>query len=217
MAQPVHLDIKNTRGGALRSLFGPLLGYFLTPAGLVALGILDSSLIFFLPLGIDVALILLCARHPDWFWLYVLAATTGSLIGAGLTYWIGQTLGADGLSRWIGAGSLQRIRRQVSGKAAAGAAALAIVPPPFPFTALVLVSGAGGLDPWRFFRTLAAVRLVRFGAEGALAARYGRQILVWMDSTAFEVAVGLLIVLAIGGTIVSMAAVVRRGRQRRSP
>jgi membrane protein YqaA with SNARE-associated domain len=200
----------------MRSLFGPFLGYFLTPGGLVVLGILDASLIFFLPLGIDVALILLCARRPEYFWLYALAATSGSLIGTAGTYWMGRKIGEEGLARWMGERRLARVQRRVSNKAAAGVAALAMIPPPFPFTALALASGACALDAWRFFGTLAAVRLLRFGLEGALAARYGRRILVWMDSTAFEVVVAALIVLAMAGTIVSAVAAVRSGRYQRS-
>ena len=42
----------------MRSLFYSFLGYFLTPPGLVAMAALDSSLIFFLPLGIDFVLTL---------------------------------------------------------------------------------------------------------------------------------------------------------------
>ena len=188
-----------------------LIGYFLTPAGLVLLGILDSSLIFFLPLGIDVVLILLCARNPEMFWAYALLAAAGSVTGAAGTYWLGMKVGQDGLSRWIGKSRLERARRRVSGRAAAGVAALAIIPPPFPFTALLLASGAFALDTSRFFATLATVRLIRFGTEGALAARYGEQIVGWMDSTAFEVTVGVLIVLALAGTILSAVSVFRTG------
>jgi hypothetical protein len=54
---------------------------------------------------------------------------------------------------------------------------------------------------------------VRFGFEAALAARYGRRILSWMETTAFEVFVGILIVLAIAGTIVSAVAVIRATRR----
>jgi membrane protein YqaA with SNARE-associated domain len=189
-----------------------LIGYFLTPAGLVVLGILDSSLVFFLPLGIDVVLILLCARSPEMFWAYALMATAGSLTGAAGTYWLGTKVGEEGLSRWIGNTRLTRVRHRVSGKAAAGVAALAIIPPPFPFTALLLASGAFALDVRKFFTTLAAVRILRFGAEGALAARYGEQIVGWMDSTAFQVAVGTLIVLAVAGTILSAVSVIRSAR-----
>ena len=39
----------------MRSFFYSLLGYFLTPGGLVVMAALDSSSIFFLPLGIDFA------------------------------------------------------------------------------------------------------------------------------------------------------------------
>ena len=67
----------------MRSLFYSLLGYFLTPAGLVVMGALDSSLVFFLPLGIDFVVIILTARKPELFWLYALLATLGPLIGAG--------------------------------------------------------------------------------------------------------------------------------------
>ena len=189
-----------------------LLGYFLTPAGLVVLGILDSSLVFFLPLGIDVVMILLCAREPERFWAYVLLATAGSLTGAAGTYWVGTRAGQDGLSRWIGKARLARVRDRVSGKTAAGVAALAIIPPPFPFTALLLASGAFALDVKKFFGTLAAVRLLRFGVEGALAARYGEQIVGWMESTAFEVTVGVLIVAAIAGTVMSAVSVFRTTR-----
>ena len=196
----------------MRALFAPLFSYFLTPAGLVVLGALDSSLIFFLPLGIDVVLILLTARHPELFWLYALAATSGSVIGAAGTYWVGRKAGESGLSRWVGPSHLERIQARVTGKAAAAVGMLAIIPPPFPFTAILLASGAFAVDPRRLFPTLAAVRLFRFGLEGALAARYGQRILVWMDSTLFEVIVGVFVALAVVGTVVS-AVTVFRGRR----
>lgn len=189
-----------------------LTAYFLTPAGLVLLGILDSSLVFFLPLGIDVVLIALCARQPELFWAYALMATAGSLTGAAATYWLGMKVGQEGMTRWIGKARLARVRARVSGRAAAGVAALAIIPPPFPFTAFVLASGAFALDVWRFFSTLALVRLVRFGAEAALAARYGHQILRWMESSVFEAIVSALIVLALVGTAISAASVLRTRR-----
>jgi hypothetical protein len=77
----------------------------------------------------------------------------------------------------------------------------------------VLASGAFGGHAGTFFTTVAAVRLVRFAAEGALAAIYGRRILTWMKSTTFEVVIGALIVLAITGTIVSGVAVYRSTRR----
>ena len=197
----------------MRSFFYSVLGYFLTPAGLLVMGALDSSLIFFLPLGIDFAVIVLSARTPHLFWVYALLATAGSLAGALVTFWIGRKVGEHGLTLLMKPSRLARVRDRVSQHAGVGVAVLAIIPPPFPFTAFVLVSGAFSGHAWTFFTTLAGVRLVRFLAEGGLAAIYGRRILAGMQSTTFEVAVGALIVLAVVGTIVSGLAVYRSTRR----
>ena len=200
----------------MRAFFYSLLGYFLTPGGLLVMGALDSSLIFFLPLGIDFAVIVLSARQPQLFWLYALLATVGSLLGAMVTFWIGRKVGEHGLTRLIKPSRLERVRHRVAHGAGIGVALLALIPPPFPFTAFVLASGAFGGHAWTFLTTLAAVRLIRFLAEGGLAAIYGRRILVLMQSTIFEVLVGVLIVLALGGTIASGVAVYRSTRRPRA-
>jgi membrane protein YqaA with SNARE-associated domain len=199
----------------MKALFYSLLGYFLTPAGLVLMGALDSSMVFFLPLGIDFVVIILSARHPDLFWLYPPLATAGSILGAGLTFWIGRKVGEHGLSKLIQPKRLKRIEERVSQKAAVSVAALGIIPPPFPFTAFVLTSGAFRANAWIFFMTLAGVRLVRFGVESALAAHYGRRVLAIMESRTFTVIVGVMIALAVIGTVVSAVAVYRSTRARR--
>src|SRR5689334_23032360 len=161
----------------MRGLFYSFLGYFLTPAGVVLLGALDSSMVFFLPLGIDFVLILLVARKPELFWMYALLATVGSMIGAAATFWIGRKVGEHGLSRFVKESRLKRIQERVGNSAAVTIGALAIIPPPFPFTAFVLTSGAWRLNAWTFFLTFVAVRTIRFLAEGALAAHYGKGII----------------------------------------
>jgi membrane protein YqaA with SNARE-associated domain len=200
----------------MKALFYSLLGYFLTPAGLVLMGALDSSMVFFLPLGIDFVVIILSARHPDLFWLYPPLATAGSILGAGLTFWIGRKVGEHGLSKLIHPKRLKRIEERVSQKAAVSVAALGIIPPPFPFTAFVLTSGAFRANAWMFFMTLAGVRVLRFGVESALAAHYGRRVLAIMESRTFTVIVGVMIALAVIGTVVSAVAVYRSTRARRA-
>jgi membrane protein YqaA with SNARE-associated domain len=197
----------------MRAFFYSLLGYFLTPWGLILMGALDSSLIFFLPLGIDFAVIILAAREPELFWLYAILATIGSVIGAMVTLWIGRKVGEHGLTKLMKPSRLERVRRRISEHAGVSVAALAIIPPPFPFTAFVLASGALGCNAWTFLTTLAGVRVVRFLVEGGLAAIYGRAILTWMQSTVFEAIVGTLIVLAVVGTVLSGIAVVRGTRR----
>ena len=200
----------------MRSLVTPLLGYFLSLPGLIVLGALDSSLIFFLPLGIDFVVIILTARNPELFWLHAALASAGSTAGAAVTFWLGWKLGEHGLSRLVSPSRLERVQRRVSTGAVISIAALSMIPPPFPFTAFVLTSGALKVNAWRFLITLTAARFARFFIEAAFAARYGRGILAWMKSPAFEVTVGVLIALAVIGTIASAIAVVR-GTRRRTP
>jgi membrane protein YqaA with SNARE-associated domain len=198
----------------MRSLFYSFLGYFLTAPGLVVLAALDSSMIFFLPLGIDFAVIVLSARKPELFWLYDLLATAGSMIGVGLTFWIGHKVGRRGLERFVKPSRLKRIQDRVGNSAAVTIASLGIIPPPFPFTAFVLTSGAGGVNAWTFLVTLGVVRAVRFTAESALAAHYGRGILAWMHSTTFMIVIGALTGIAIVGTVVSAIALYRSSKRR---
>jgi len=203
--------------GRVRALFFSLIGYFLTPAGVIVIGALDSSLVFFLPLGVDFVAILLSARKPDLFWLYALLAMAGSMIGVATTFWIGRKAGEQGLARLVKPSRLKRIRDRVNNPAFYSVAAFALIPPPFPFTAFVLTSGALGVKAGPFFTVLAAARLVRFGVETALAARYGRSIVAWMESTTFLVVVGILIVLAVAGTMVSAVAAIKGSKGPKGP
>lgn len=201
----------------MRGLFYSFLGYFLTPSGLVFLAALDSSMVFFLPLGIDFVVILLAARKPELFWMYAVLATIGSVLGAAGTFWIGRKVGERGLSRFVKPSRLKRVQERVGNSAAVTVGALAIIPPPFPFTAFVLTSGAFHVNAWTFFVTLGGVRTIRFLVEGALAAHYGRGIIGWMQSTTFTVTVAIMAIIAIVGTIVSAIALYRGSKGERRP
>jgi membrane protein YqaA with SNARE-associated domain len=184
----------------VRRFFAPLLGYFLTPWGPLVLGALDASLIFFLPLAIDMVVIIMTARHRELFWLYPLLAAIGSVIGSAVTFAIGRWIGEVGLERFASARQLERLKCRVRDKGAVAMALPAIVPPPFPFTPFVLTCGALDVDRWKFFGTLFAVRLARFGAEAVLALVYGRAIIAWLQSDSMQIVIGVFLVIALGGT-----------------
>lgn len=177
------------------------------------MGVLDASMVFFLPLGIDFVVILMAARDPHLFWLYALLATAGSVLGAALTFWIGRKAGEVGLTKLVNPKRLEHVKASVN-RGTIVVASLAIIPPPFPFTPFVLTSGAIGMNRWSFLGTLAAVRVFRFGVESALASRYGSRIIRWMKTPTFEAIVGIFIALAVIGTIASAIAL-WRGSQRR--
>jgi membrane protein YqaA with SNARE-associated domain len=195
----------------MRAFFFSILGYFLSPIGLVVMAVLDASLVFFMPLGIDFVVVIMTARKPEWSWMFALLATLGSVLGAGVTFWIGRKGGELGLKRFVNPTRLERVKARISGGAVV-VAALAVIPPPFPFTAFVLTSGALGMNPWRFFTVLAAARMIRFAIETALAWRYGSQILRWMKTPSFEAVVGIFIALAVIGTAVSAVALIRSSK-----
>ena len=197
----------------MRALFFSVLGYFLTPAGIVVMALLDASLVFFMPLGIDFVLIIMAARHPELFWLYAVLATIGSVAGAAATFWIGRKVGEHGLGRLVSQGRLERVKRRVSTSAAYSVPALAIIPPPFPFTPFVLTAGALDARPWTFLGSLAGARIARFIVETALAAHYGSGILRWTKTPLFETIVGGFIALAVVGTIGSAVALARGSRR----
>lgn len=200
----------------MRAFFASIFGYFLSPWGVVLLGALDASLIFFLPLGIDFVVILLSARKPELFWLYALFASLGSVLGAGGTFWLGRKLGEHGIARFVKPSTLKKVEDRVSHTGIVAIAALGVIPPPFPFTAFVLTSGAARANPWIFLGTLAGVRLARFGIEAGLGAYYGGGVIRWMQSTTFTIVVMALAVLAVAGTLISGIAIYRSIRREKA-
>jgi len=126
-----------------------------SPAGVVVLAALDSTVFFSLPFGIDASVIILAARLRDLWWIVPPLATAGSVLGAALTFWMGAVVGDRGLDRWIDAKRLESIRRRVRERGAIALAVLDLIPPPFPFTPFVLAAGALDVSATTFFVTLA--------------------------------------------------------------
>jgi len=167
-------------------------------------------MLFFLPVAVDAALIIMVARYHDWFWAFPLLATAGSLIGATATYMIGRKIGEKGLERWISKQRLARVRKKLQEREIFAIALAAVLPPPFPLTPFVLTSGALGMEKRKFYVSLGTMRFVRFGTEAVLALVYGRRILGWMRSDVFEYFVAGIGVLAITGTVWSIYHAFRR-------
>jgi membrane protein YqaA with SNARE-associated domain len=192
----------------MRSFSQWIIALWATPAGVVVLAALDSTFFFYLPLGIDAAIVFLAARIKSW-WIVPLLATMGSIAGAALTFWIGMKVGEKGLDRYIPPNRLDRIRSRIRNSGAVAIAVLTLIPPPFPFTALILAAGALEVKRTTFFVMLAVFRLIRFATEAALAARYGRQILSWLDSVLFQQIVVFFIGVAIVLTALSIVRLAR--------
>ena len=180
-----------------------LLGVFLTWWGAAVLAALDSSMLFFLPFGIDTVVIYLAARDETLFWIYPILAAAGSVVGAAVTYWIGHKAGEVGLERLVPAPRLRRIRERVRSRGAIAMAAAALLPPPFPLTPFVLTCGALNVDRRLFLITFGSARLLRFGVEAGLARLYGRGIVQVFESDTFQSVITGFVWIAVLGTIIS--------------
>src|SRR5438552_5459554 len=196
----------------MRAFLIAIFGGFMNWWGLWLIAALDSTMLFFLPLAVDLAVIVLSSRAHETFWIYPIVASLGSLCGAAVTYYIGYRIGDPGLERFVSPGRLARIRKKVGTKGAVAVAVLDLVPPPFPFTAFILAAGALEVSAYRFFFWLGLTRLLRFGAESVLAFYYGRQIINWFNSDTFEYIATFLFAVAVLGTTLATIQVIRSTR-----
>jgi uncharacterized membrane protein YdjX (TVP38/TMEM64 family) len=151
------------------------------------------------------------------FWLYPILASVGSILGAAITYYIGRRLGEAGLKWFIQPNQMKRFRARIEDKGAVALAVLDLLPPPFPFTACVLVAGALKVDTWFFFVTLFVTRLLRFGGESVLAYFYGKHIVRWLTSNTFEyIGIGFVLLMFVGSAIATVQVIRKSRRSRRN-
>jgi membrane protein YqaA with SNARE-associated domain len=168
----------------------------------LTLGAFDSSPLV-VPLGNDLLLLALSARYHDRMLYYALMATMGSLIGCVATYWVGRK-GGPHLKKFASGKWLSGIQDQVRKQAGWKLVAASILPPPFPFTAIVAAAAAFNYPRKKLFGLVGPARFVRFLIEGALAIHYGRWIVRQARSPILEDVMIALIVISIGASAISI-------------
>ena len=199
----------------MRGFFSSIFSIFLSPFGLVGLAALDSSMLFFLPAAVDMAVIILVARTPELFWAFPLLATAGSLVGACVTFYIGCKVGENSLNYWVPERRLKSIQKKIKDKGAIALAIPGLMPPPFPLTPFILACGALKVRRTTFFLTLAGARLIRFSVAAILALIYGRRIIAVLESDIFQLIITGVVVIAIVGSAYSAYRLIRSTRTHR--
>jgi len=164
------------------------------------------------PFGFDALVAVLSARHGEIFWIFPPIVTAASLVGAALTYWIGQTAGDAGLPRLVPARYLERMKARLATTGAGALAAAAVMPPPFPLTAFQLTCGALDFDRRRFFLVFGVMRLVRFAAVALLARHFGSHVLEMLQWNALQTAVTSVTLVGLAATTVMSAVLWSRTR-----
>jgi membrane protein YqaA with SNARE-associated domain len=172
--------------------------------GLFLLSVLDSSFLF-LPFGNDVLLLALVSSERTRFtWiLYVLVSTIGSLIGVFLIDVIMRKTGEKGLERFIGLKRLENLKQKIENKAGITVFVSTLIPPPFPFTPVVMTASALQCPRSKLFGAVLAGRLIRFTVEALLALYFGRRVIRYINSDMFAYFVYALMAVAFIGSVFS--------------
>ena len=166
--------------------------------GEVLLGIADASVIP-TPGSLDILIILLVGGEPRHWWIYVLAATVGSTIGAYITFGIGHKGGKAELEKRIPQKRLKKVYRW-SEKYGVGAVAIpALLPPPFPLSPFLLAAGAMNVPRKRFLGAYAAGRLVRYSIVALLGRLYGKAVIRGIQEYSKPIIWGLVALTVCGG------------------
>jgi membrane protein YqaA with SNARE-associated domain len=170
--------------------------------GILTLSAFDSSPLV-VPFGNDLLVLALSARYHDRMLYYAVMATLGSLIGCFATDWVSRKGGAQ-LKKVASRKRLGNMQEYVQHHAAGTLVAASILPPPFPFTAIVAAAAAFKYPRNKLLGFVGAGRFVRFVIEGALAIHYGRWIIRQARSSILEDVMIALIVISIAASAISI-------------
>jgi membrane protein YqaA with SNARE-associated domain len=193
------LAAKRTASHAVRHWF-----YTLGGAGLILLGILDSSIIP-IPGSLDAMTIVLSAHESAWWPYYALMATVGSVFGAYLTYRLAaRKKGKEMLKKKLSRAHMKKVNAILERWGFGAILIPALLPPPAPMVPFVIAAGAMQYPLKRFLSALTLGRAIRYTLLAFLGARYGRKILAVMlhhEKTTLYVLIGLAVVIAAGSLI----------------
>ncbi len=153
--------------------------------GPLVLGTLDSSFIF-VPIGNDILIIALVARHHSDFLMYSLSGAVGSMIGVFLLDVVARKLGETGVQKITGQSRFEYLKKKIGQRGGYFIALAALSPPPFPFTMLVATTSALAYPRRKVIAIVGVCKMLRFLLLSYLAIRYGRRILALINTPAFK-------------------------------
>lgn len=197
-----------------------IFGFFqrLGVAGLFLLGVLDSSILF-LPFGNDLLLIAMVSANPKWLAVmgYVLASALGSVVGVWLVDMLMRRAGEEGLSKFVKPKKIKKLKARLEKKTGWVVFIAAMIPPPFPFTAVYMTASALQCSRRKILIAVSGGRLIRFTIEALLAIWFGHRLVALMSSPIVEGFVYLLIAVAVVGSAFSLIKFFRSRKSFRAP
>lgn len=169
--------------------------------GLVVLGAGDTVPFIDIPPGtVDALVILLSMRQPRVWALYAFLATVGEVIGGYIAYRMAEKGGKATVEKKLGKSRAEKLYQLFEKRGFITVFAGAILPPPFPFTSVLMAAGVMQYPPKKFVSALTTGRGVRFSAEAWLGRIYGHQMIAFFSRN-YKAALYTLIALAVAGGV----------------
>lgn len=182
--------------------------------GLFFLGALDSSFLV-LPFGNDFLLLALVSSSHGPVWIvYVLVSALGSLLGVFVVDLIMRKAGEKGLERFVKPERVKKLKKKLDKSVGWVVFTSTLLPPPFPFTPVVMSASALQASRTKLFGGVFAGRLVRFTIEALLALYFGKHILKFLNSPIVDYVVYTLIAIAVIGSILSLLKWLRGNKSK---
>ena len=163
--------------------------------GLFLISFLDSSVLTF-PVINDLLLVQLSIDHPARMPLYALMASTGSVLGCVLLYFIARK-GGEALFRKRAGARADVIRHWVERNGFGGMLVAALLPPPTPFKFFVLAAGVFEVPLASFTSAITLARLIRYFGVGYLSVKYGNDALPFLGRYKLGVLIFLVVFVAV--------------------
>lgn len=144
--------------------------------GLFGMAALDGAGVP-LPGVLDGTLAYESATYPGKAWLFALAMAAGSTLGCLVLYAIGYEGGEVLLRKRMNPAKFEKVRASFEKHPVIALGLPAMLPPPFPFKAMVFAAAVFEMRFVEFVTTIFVGRAIRFGIIAALAAIYGERIM----------------------------------------
>lgn len=166
--------------------------------GLFLMSALDSSFLV-LPFGNDLLLIALVSRNREsLIWIaYVIVSAIGSVVGVFFVDLVMRKAGETGLERFVSRKRIEKLKAKLENKGGITVFVATLIPPPFPFTPVVMTASALQSPRGKLLIAVFLGRLLRFGIEAVLALYFGRQLIAFIDSDVVTYIVYALIGIAV--------------------
>jgi len=160
-----------------------------------------------MPFGNDFLLIaLITSNKPGPIWIvYVVVCTLGSMLGALIDDLLARKAGEKGLRRFVDPNQIRKLTARIQKQAGWVIFTSTLLPPPFPFTAVIMTAAALQHPRKKLLLLVFVGRLLRFTLIGLLALHFGNSLLRYArTSPVFEYMLYVIIAIAVVGSTLTL-------------